>query len=85
MSDRTENTVVLRSPTFEMLAEVCDRAGVNFNETALKKIEPVMLEFLCAFSATVIAQSTRKYIPVDYKTNIQFMVKESGNIWSKSE
>ena len=48
----------VRNPTFIMLADMFDKAGINYNNTALEKIEPLMLEFLVEFSAV-----TTKYVP----------------------
>ncbi len=46
-----------RSPTFILLAEMFDKAGINYDNTALNKIEPLMLEFLVEFSSVTIKSS----------------------------
>ena len=43
-----------RTSTFEMLAGIFDRAGINYDETAIKKIEPYMFEFLMHFTTITI-------------------------------
>lgn len=56
MFGKTEkDDIVVQSPTFEMLAEIFDRAGVNYSETAIRHIEPIMLEFLTEFTQVMLS------------------------------
>ena len=42
------------TPTFDMLAEIFDRAGINYDEIAIQKIEPFMFEFLMRFTTITL-------------------------------
>ncbi len=54
MVSNNDHYIQPRTPTFEMLAEIFDRAGLNFNESAIEKMEPAMLEFLMEYTKIVI-------------------------------